>query len=109
MVITVIAGILGILLGILGASVLFVGSYLSLLPWGLVGVVFGYLSSSYKKAILNGIVYGFLLVVAFMISGYRGTNPIIAVLVFFGILGLVGAVCGLVLGLIGHFLKEKIN
>ncbi len=94
--------IFGLFLGGIISKFLFVGSALSLIPWGLAGLFLGYLSKDRKAAILNGALYGFSLSYTFMIAGYTGHQPLVTRLVPFMIFGLFGAVCGLLLSLIGR-------
>jgi len=91
-------------LGWIGARVLFVGSWLSLIPWGIVGMLLG-LWSQKPEWLVNGVCYGFAEVFVFMIAGYAGSAPIISRLPFFAILGLFGAFCGLILGWLGFAVK----
>ena len=104
---TIIAIIVGALLGIIGARYLFVGSALSLILWAIAGVLIGLWSDTRRQSILNGGLYGFVLSFDFMLSGYTGSEPVISRFPFFALLGLFGAVCGLILGWIGFFLKNK--
>lgn len=98
--------ILGYILAIIASKMLFVGSFLTLLPWGLVGLATGIYAKSNKEAIINGAAYGFVLSFIFMASGYTGTQPLATRLPFFVILGLFGALCGIFLGFTGHFIKR---
>ena len=93
---------LGALLGLLSARVVFVGSALSLLPWGLVGLALGACCRTVARACLTGAVYGFTLAYVFMVSGYDGAAPLHTRLVPFLVLGLVGAVCGIGSTLVGR-------
>ncbi|MDR3574409.1 MAG: hypothetical protein P4L50_11130 [Anaerolineaceae bacterium] len=103
------AALVGIALGLIAARYLLVGSALSLIPWGITGVLFGLWRLTYRAAVLTGAVYGFLLAFTFMLAGYQGAAPTLSRLPFFAILGLVGAVCGIGLGLIGSFACRKIR
>ena len=104
---TITAMIVGALLGVIGSRYLFVGSALSLIPWGIAGCLIGIWSDTRRQSILNGGLYGFVLSFVFMLSGYAGSEPVISRFPFFALLGLFGAVCGLILGWIGFFLKSK--
>jgi hypothetical protein len=101
------AALVGIALGIIASRFLLVGSFLSLIPWGIAGLLIGLWCSSYREAILIGACYGFLLAFSFMLAGYQGSAPTLTRLPFFAALGLVGALCGLGLGLIGCFAYQK--
>ncbi|SRR5258708_39135816 len=98
--------IIGIVLGVIGARFLFVGSSMSLIPWGLIGVILGWWSKNAQEALINGIFYGFFLAFSFMAAVYQGNVPIVTRIPFFATLGLVGAVCGLILSLLGNWIKR---
>jgi hypothetical protein len=106
---SLVAALVGIVLGITGSRYLFVGSALSLIPWGIAGLLFGLWCPNYREAIAIGALYGFVLAFSFMVSGYQGSAPVLTRLPFFAILGLVGAVCGVGLGVIGCFIFRKIK
>lgn len=99
--------IVGAFLGVLGAKYLFVGSWLSLVLWGIVGLALGYWSGK-RKALLNGAVFGFVISFVFMAVGYSGVAPFISRIPFFALLGLFGAVCGLVLGWLGSLIRSRV-
>jgi hypothetical protein len=101
------AALIGVILGGIVSKYLFVGSYINLILWGVVGIGIGWWSGSKKHAIQNSGVYGFVLSFVFMYVGYQGSAPIISRIPFFAILGLVGMLCGLILGLIGSFIPYK--
>jgi hypothetical protein len=90
----------GVILGFLSARYIFVGSWLSLVPWAIVGLVVGYWSGK-RQAIINGAMYGFAIAFTFMVAGYSGSASLISRVPFFAILGFIGAVCGAALGFIG--------
>jgi len=101
------AAVVGIIFGILGSRYLFVGSFLSLIPWGIAGLLFGLWCQNYRESVITGVVYGFVLAFTFMASGYGGADPVLSKLPFFALLGLVGAVCGIGLALAGAFVHSK--
>ncbi len=102
----VVSGLIGSIFGVIGSRFIFVGSALSLIPWGITGLIIGFWSKSAKEAVLNGSVYGFLLSFIFMVSGYSGSAALLSRIPFFIILGIVGAICGGVLGIIGNLLRK---
>jgi len=101
----ILSAIAGIALGIAVSRYLFVGSWLSLILWGVVGLAIGYWSGL-MRGFVNGGVYGFALAFTFMVSGYTGSASLLSRLPFFAIMGIVGAVCGSILGLIGSLAKK---
>ncbi|HEY3341405.1 MAG TPA: hypothetical protein VGK81_05280 [Anaerolineae bacterium] len=99
----ILSAFIGVVLGVVGARYLFVGSFLSLIPWGLAGLLIGYWAGRPRVALANGGLYGFAVAFIFMLAGYQGEAPIISRIPFFALLGLVGAICGIVLGWMGSF------
>ena len=95
-----VAVVAGALLGVIGARFLFVGSWLSLIPWGIVGLALGAWCSRIESLGV-GAAYGFSIVFVFMIAGYEGSAPLISRLLPFAVLGIVGSVFGLILGVLG--------
>ena len=102
------SSVIGFLLGFIGSRYFFVGSWLSLVPWGIAGLAIGYWSQR-REALINGGIYGFVLAFVFMIAGYTGSASLISRLPFFAILGIVGGVCGLILGWLGFLLKDQLS
>ena len=72
----------------------------TLVPWGVAGVALGYRAAR-RQAIIAGALYGFVLCFMFTLLGYGGAAPLLRRVPFFTVLGLVGAVCGLLLALVG--------
>ncbi len=104
-----VAVLVGIVLGIISSRYLLVGSALSLIPWGIAGLLFGLWCLTNREAIPIGGLYGFLVAFTFMAAGYQGSAPIITRLPFFAILGIIGAICGIGLGVTGSFFRRKIS
>jgi hypothetical protein len=98
--------IVGALFGVIGARYLFVGSWLSLIPWGIAGLLIGNWSQKHEWPV-NGICFGFAVCFMFMIAGYSGSAALISRLPFFALIGLFGGICGLILGWLGFVIKEK--
>jgi len=92
----------GSVLGLIASRYLFVGSWLSLIPWTIAGLALGAWCAR-VESLGVGAVYGFFLVFVFMATGYAGSAPLVGRLPAFAVLGLIGAVCGLVLGVLGSF------
>ena len=100
--------VVGLVLGIVGARYVFVGSWLNLVVWSLAGLGIGYWGSK-TESIVNGLTYGFVLSFSFMLAGYTGKAALISRVPFFAILGVFGGVCGLVLGILGFSVKTKLT
>ena len=90
-----VAGFVGLLLGYLGANVLLVGQWWSLVLWGAVALAIGGVARQRSGALAAAAVYGGLLVIAFMVTGYRGETALFAnvgFLVLTAVLSVIGAV-----------------
>ena len=74
------------------------------MPWGLAALALGYRAGRGEAAIA-GALYGFVLCFTFTLAGYAGAAPVVSRVPFFTLLGLVGALCGLVLALLGVLLR----
>ena len=98
------AAAIGALVGWLGAHATILGAW-TLLPWGLGGAILGY--SARHRSALAGAVYGFVLSFVFMLSVYSGKAPVISRMPFFALLGVVGAVCGSILAVVGRWLAGR--
>jgi hypothetical protein len=94
--------IVGGLIGYMG------GPVFVLLPWAIIGCLLGLYSPTKKSALCNGAAYGFSIAYSFMLAGYSGTAPITTRLAPFMVLGLVGALGGLVLAYVGWAIKNYI-
>ena len=101
-----IAAVVGLALGVIGSKILFIGSALSLIPWGLVGLAIGYVGATRWQSLGLGGVYGFTLAFFFMLSGYSGRLPVISRVGPFVVLGIIGAFCGAFLAVVGFLLKR---
>ena len=102
---TVVAFIIGVIIGAAGPQYVFLGPY-CLIGWGLVAVALG-LWGNKREALKSGAVYGFSLSFAFLVAGYNGTASLVSRFPFFVILALFGAVCGLALSALGYYLKLR--
>ena len=65
------------------------------------------LPSKRAGAVTAGAVYGFVLCFVFTLASYGGAAPAITRIPFFTALGLVGALCGLLLALLGAALVPR--
>ncbi len=96
------AGTLGLLLGWAAAHVLSL-QWWTLVPWGLAAVALG-CRANRATAVVVGVLYGFVLCFVFAFATYGGAAPAITRVPFFTVLGLFGALCGLLLALLGALL-----
>ena len=102
----VLAAVVGSLLGFLCGKVVLVGSGVNLVPWALAGLAVGVMSGSRRAAVGSGAVYGFALAYVFMVAGYDGHEQLRTRLLPFLVFGIVGALCGAVLAVIGFALRR---
>lgn len=109
MKVLLLAIILAILLALIGSRYIFVGSYLNLIDWGIAGLCIGYISSHKKNAVINGAIYGFILGFIFIVDGYKGAAPLLSRLLIFVIIGIICALFGAVLSMVGNILKSEIK
>jgi hypothetical protein len=105
---SIVAIVIGSALGVIGARVLFVGSWLSLVPWTIVGLGLGAWCVGLEWTWV-GALFGFFVSFVFMLSGYAGTASLLSRVPFFAILGAFGAVCGFVLAFVGSFAKRMLG
>lgn len=101
----------GILLGIISGRTYLAHSWVALFPWALVGLFLGMLAKSRGLAIRGGVIYGFCLQVAFVITthtgGFGSLSKLLAFAALAAILGIIGAACGIACGLIGSRLNIR--
>ena len=101
---TISAVVAAVILGIVGARYLLVGSWLILIPWAIAGLAIGMWGAK-NEAIMNGVTYGFVLSFVFMIARYTGSSSLVNRIPFFSVLGAFGGICGVLLGLAGFTIK----
>ncbi len=94
--------VIGILLGWLCARVVLVGNAWSLVPWAIIAIAIGFVAQTWPRALTFGAVYGSLLALSFLISGYQGTAPLTEVLIPFLGLGMIGLAFGVAFAAVGH-------
>jgi len=104
-----VAIFIGAALGIIASRYLFVGSWMSLVLWAIAGLAIGAWCKRRSQAMLIGAVFGFAVSFVFIWSGYTGSASLISRLPFFAILGMVGAVCGFVLGFVGYMIRRLVQ
>ncbi len=96
------ASALGVVLGVASARWVWVGSGASLVPWAAAALALGALAAESGLALAASSLFGFVLSVSFMLAGYDGDASWWSRSWFFAVLGVVGACCAAVLGLLGH-------
>lgn len=103
-----VAVVAGAVLGLVGARYLFVGSWLSLIPWGIAGLALGAWCKP-RESVGVGAAYGFSIVFVFMVTGYGGSAPLVGRVPAFALIGLIGSVFGIALALCGSYLKDVVD
>ena len=100
---------LGVALGLVGARCVFVNSGLSLIPWGIAAALIGAAAPSRARTVIGAAVFGFALAMSFMLFGYDGEGSLLSVVAPFCLLGLVGAVCAVLMALSGRVIRQAIT
>ncbi len=100
----VLAAVVGVLLGMATARWVLVGSWTSLIPWTVAGVLVGLAAPDATGATRSGAFYGAGLVAAFVIGGRSGdfTRQWLTFVPFTVVLAVIGAGCGSILGFVGR-------
>jgi hypothetical protein len=98
-----VAALVGVAAGYIGGPV-----YI-LIPWAIIGLALGALSAARGAALLLGGIFGFAASYTFVIHGYAGIQPLVTLLAPFVIFGLIGAVCGLILGIVGYAARQLVR
>jgi hypothetical protein len=80
--------------------------WFTLVPWAIAGLALGYRANR-REAVISGAAYGFVLSFVFMAAGYTGDRLLITRVPFFALLGLFGALCGLVLAWVGSRIGRR--
>lgn len=105
----ILGALVGIILGYASSQTFLAHSWIALAVWGLAGLVFGYLVPNKRRAYISGALYGLLLTESFIIFGFHGASTAIrGFIVLAIILGVVGAICGLIIFMIGYWVHSKI-
>jgi hypothetical protein len=91
---------------------LFVGSGLSVIPWGLLGILLGTIVAQDKReAYMIGAIYGFTLSFSFLWidkAGHTSLTQFLFLLVIITLLGVFGAGCGALCSHIGYALRKLV-
>lgn len=89
----------------------FTTSSKSIIVWGIVGSLLCYfLSNTRKQSILIGLVYLVALVESFLFLGQlKFSSEFWNVLLFLFIMGIVGVICGSVMGFCIYYLKKLVH
>jgi hypothetical protein len=96
---------LGAILALGASRALFLGWW-TLLPWGIAGLALGYWTRR-GEVVIGGALYGFVLSFVFMAAGYSGSASFISRVPFFALLGVFGALCGVLLTAVGSLLRTR--
>jgi hypothetical protein len=105
-VMLIVSGLVGIACGLVSHSRFLEGQWANLVVWGIVGVALGWFTNGTRQIVWVGIVFGFLLSVSFLISGFQGSAD---KLPGFLILTLVLSVAGIVGGLAAVFVGSRLR
>src|SRR4051812_779788 len=82
-------GVVGLICGLVSHTSFLEGRWVNLIVWGLGGLGLGWFVQATRAMVWCGVVYGFVLAVTFLISGFQGSaNNIPAFLILTLILSL---------------------
>jgi hypothetical protein len=102
----IISGVAGLILGFLTGKTFLAHTPLVLLPWTVLGLFIAYCIKDRKEAIVTGSVYGFALFISYLVAGFGGSKSQIFGFIFLTlIIGLIGAVYGIIIFLIVSYIK----
>jgi len=107
-VMPVIAGVVGIACGLASNTPVLAGRWANLIVWAVAGLVLGLFVTGRRLILSTGLVYGFVMSVTFLLSGFQGSRDKLPA--FLGLtlaLSLVGAVGGLVTVFIGSWIRQR--
>jgi len=96
------AGVLGVVLGWLGAQPLSFLGVGNVLLWAVAVVALGTRPGTAPGKVLRLGLFGFVLGISFMCFGYSGADALSTKLVPFAVIGLFCAVCAIALGALVH-------
>jgi ABC-type polysaccharide/polyol phosphate export permease len=60
------------------------------------------------ESLVNGVTFGFVLSFVFMIAGYSGQPSLLSRIPIFLVLSAFGGICGIVVAMIGHYVRRKL-
>ncbi len=101
-----------LVMSIVSLRFLFVGSGLSLVPWGLLALSFGFMAKSKQDAVRLGAIYGFCQAFIFLWldkAGDISLKQFLILLVIITVLGLAAAVCAAIAARLSFFAREKLK
>lgn len=103
-----VAGV-AIVMALASAKLLFGGSMLNVVPWGILAFATAFLAASRRESLLFGAVFGFVVSYAFLWFDNSGEKTLGRVLVLIPLVvapALFGALCGLILAWLGWMLRR---
>jgi len=102
-----VAGVLGVVLGWLGAKPLSFLGVGNVLIWAVAVVALGTRPGTAPGKVLRLGLFGFVLGVSFMCFGYSGADALPSKLLPFALIGLFCAVCAIALGALVHVVLSR--
>jgi len=106
----IIGGVAGIACGLASNTPWLAGKWANLIVWAVAGIALGLFVDSGRQMVWTGVVYGFLMSVTFLISGFGGTSDKLpAFLVLTLLLSVLGALGGLAAVFIGSRLRRLVR
>ncbi len=108
---TIVAAAVGLVLGLGTAQWVLVGSWASLIPWALAGLIVGVAAPDATGAARAGAVYGAVLVVSFVVGGRSGdfSQQWLTFVPFTTVLAAIGIGCGCILSSLGRRARTRLQ
>jgi hypothetical protein len=104
----IIGGVMGVACGLISVTPWLTGRWVSLIIWGVVGVLLGLWVTKGRPVVWTGLVYGFCLSVTFLLAGFQGSaDKLPAFLALTLVLSVVGAAGGLLTVFVGAWLRRR--
>jgi hypothetical protein len=96
----------------ISAKVLFNGSVLNIVPWGILAFATAFLTSSARQSLLLGSIFGFVVSYAFLWFDNTSELTLSKVLILIPLIvlpAIFGALCGLLLAWLGWMVRRLVS
>lgn len=98
----ILSALTGITLGYLCSQTWIAHSWLILIIWGLVGLIFGYLIKSIKETFVNGAIFGSLLTSTYAVFVFKDRNLLLSAAI-----AIIGGTLGVIIFAFGNWVRNN--
>jgi|SRR5579859_1052039 len=106
----IFGAVVGIACGLASNTSWLAGKWANLIVWAVAGIVLGLFVAGGRQFVWTGVVFGFLMSVSFLISGFGGTpDKLPAFLLLTLVLSVFGALGGLLAVFIGSRVRRLVR